>query len=212
MSQLVRWELKKMFLNKGYYALGLVFLILVTCTFPNNILLPWISVAFVCGGIYLIVFPFYNVLSMFRQPDTLFEWERRESVKKQLLAKLFINIVIAIYFQLIYQTTNLVFDYLWPEFQIRFFYEATRPVLQVIVEMAVFYPLVFLCIYYQLKKVMKAHQGIFSVIVCNVIYGAFQSGTLDTWNMVLLEVIISILLIIQLGKWLEVKKKPYHSY
>ena len=213
MLQAIKWEFKKILHSYGYYALALIGLVLLLFVIPNaNWVAPLtiISVALVFAGICLMFLPQNNVMLMFKQPGFAFERQRSKSAYVQLMSKLSINIILTLFTLIILNSANFGVSrfesFSGPRF---FYYQGNEPIGQILFEMSIFYPLVFLCLYYWLGRTSKVSHGILSGILCFYICGTISTSKFNLWIIIVFEILVSVLLFFLLGKWIEKMKEPY---
>ena len=197
----IKWEFKKIILVYKYYALAMIGALVLTFFLPDGVWMAPILVVLVLGIIYLMFFPFNNVMQLFKQPGFNFERQKRVSAYDQLIAKLCVNAVLVSFMELIENIAHYTTQY--------FVFIEYKTIGLIIFEIAIFYPLVFLCIYYWLGKTSKVSHGLISGFLCILLYRLIDSMKLELVSIIIIEIVPSILLIYVLGKWIEKTKEPY---
>lgn len=205
----LKWEFNKLIHAHGYYALAMIGFVIVSFFIPEGVLVVVPSVAIGLGCVFMILLPFENTMSIFKQPGFNLERQRRKSGYKQLFAKLGINIVIITFMQIVAQSTEFAMKRFENSTYQGFSFVLKYPLVQVMFEMAVLYPVVFLSIYYWLGRRTKISHGIVSGFASLVLCEIIRTLDVDLWSVMLIEVIVAGVLIYLLGKWIEKTKEPY---
>ena len=204
-----KWECKKAVHAWGYYLLGLLGILLVVSVMPESDILMALSITLVFGCIFLMLLPMYNVMLLLKEPSFIFEKLRRKSGYDQLFAKLLVNGIIAGLMLMIGLTGNVVMERFVTASNGYFNYELSVPVIQAWFEMAIFFPIVFLSIYYWIGRISKGSHGILSGILGCGICGAISRVDQRLWIIMLIEAIVAVLFFYLLGKWIAKAKEPY---
>lgn len=209
MLKTLKWELKKAVHSWGYLMHCMIGVLVIVWIIPASEIVIIPSIALVVGCLYLMYLPMNNMMLLMKQPSFIFEKQRRKSGYEQLVAKLCVNGVITTLMLFFGHTGNFIMKRFETASYGYFHYDLRVPVLQAWFEMAIFFPVVFLCIYFWLGKKSKMSHGILSGILSCIICGLFSTMNQSLWIVILIEVIISVILIYLLGKWIEKANEPY---
>ncbi len=204
----LKWELKKAICSWKYSACVLLGLVITYLIIPE-FLAVYVSIGLVVSCVVLMYLPMYNVMLLLKQPGFVLEKQRGVSEYIRLAAKLLVNTFISAFMLLYANVANLSSRYFDEAGRVGFFYEPNVPLGQAWFEMAIFYPIIFLCIYYWAGKVSKRSHGILSWFLCIMVGGMFTTLQLNVWLIISIELLVLVLLYYMLGRWLKQAKEPY---